>query len=76
MKVELTFYLDEEVTPEIFVRRVALACAKGGALRVGESVSVYDLTPYTSRYEVIEPETLDTDSIFPGLVVPSIREVS
>jgi hypothetical protein len=72
MIVELIFHLDEDVTPAIFVQRVATACAKGGALRVGESVAVpHSLT----RWEVAEPEELDEDSIFPGLVVPSIREV-
>ncbi len=39
-QVSLVFILDEEVTPEIFAGKVALACGSGGALRLGESVSV------------------------------------
>lgn len=38
-RVTLTFLLDEEVTPAIFVQKIAMACAKHGALRVGEGVS-------------------------------------
>jgi hypothetical protein len=38
MRVILTFNLNEEVTPEIFASKVALACARGGAIRQGESV--------------------------------------
>lgn len=38
MKVTLTFHLDEEVTPDLFAEKVALACARGGAIREGEKV--------------------------------------
>lgn len=38
MIVALSFDLDEEVTPDLFASKVALACAKGGALRPGEAV--------------------------------------
>jgi hypothetical protein len=37
-EVNLTFYLNEEVTPEIFASKIALACARGGAIREGERV--------------------------------------
>jgi len=37
-EVTLTFKLEEEVTPHIFLRKIGLACMKGGALRIGESV--------------------------------------
>jgi hypothetical protein len=38
--VQLEFLLDEEVTPDLFVSRVAEACACYGAIRVGEAVRV------------------------------------
>ena len=38
-KVTLTFLLDEEVTPQLFAQKIALACS-GGALRPGEAVMV------------------------------------
>lgn len=37
-EVTLTFCLQESVTPEIFAGKIALACARGGALRPGEAV--------------------------------------
>lgn len=37
-EVTLTFHLNEEVTPSIFARKVALACAYRNAIREGESV--------------------------------------
>jgi hypothetical protein len=44
----LEFYLDEETTPEIFARKVAIACAYQGAIRIGERVAaggyVYEYT--------------------------------
>jgi hypothetical protein len=47
-EVTLTFYLDEEVTPRIFAEKIAVACAKGGAIREGERVGsgiyVYEFT--------------------------------
>lgn len=39
--VTLIFLLDEEVTPQLFARKVALACSNG-ALRPGEAVMVKD----------------------------------
>ena len=36
--VTLIFELNEEVTPEIFVRKVADACSHQGAIRPGEIV--------------------------------------
>lgn len=56
MKVNLTFHLDEEVTPEIFCLRVATACSKGGAIRPGESVGTIN---DSVRYKVIEAESVD-----------------
>lgn len=38
--VTVTFHLGEEVTPEIFLKRVAQACGDAYALRPGEGVSV------------------------------------
>jgi hypothetical protein len=38
MKVRLTFVLDEDVDPDIFASKVALACGKGYALRPGEGI--------------------------------------
>ncbi len=38
MKVTLTFELDEVVTPHLFARKVADACARNGAIRPGEIV--------------------------------------
>jgi hypothetical protein len=37
-KATLTFELDEEVDPQLFAQKVALACAHRGALREGEAV--------------------------------------
>ena len=37
--VTLTFLLDEEVTPQLFAQKIALACA-GSALRPGEAILV------------------------------------
>lgn len=39
-KVMLTFLLDEEVTPQLFAQKIAMACGSGGALRPGEAVMV------------------------------------
>lgn len=39
MIVTIDFRVDEEVTPRIFAEKVALACARNGAIREGESVS-------------------------------------
>lgn len=47
-EVVLHFYLEEEVTPEIFAQKVAKALARSGAIRVGERVCsgdyVYEYT--------------------------------
>lgn len=40
MKVTLTFVLEEDVTPDLFAQRVALACARGYALRPGEAIEM------------------------------------
>jgi hypothetical protein len=37
--VTLTFLLDEEVSPQLFAQKLALACG-GGALRPGEGILV------------------------------------
>lgn len=39
-EVNLAFYLDEEVTPELFAKKIAFACARSGALRKGERIGV------------------------------------
>jgi hypothetical protein len=41
-RVTVTFLLDEEVTPDLFAERVALACAKEYAIRPGEGVELSD----------------------------------
>ena len=38
--VRLEFHLDEEVTPNIFAKKIAWACIRGGALRAGEYIRV------------------------------------
>lgn len=38
--VKLTFILQEDVTPELFGEKIAMACARGGAIRVGERVAL------------------------------------
>lgn len=61
--VTLRFELDEEVTPEIFVRKVADACSRGGAIRPGERVTTQD--GYIG-FRAVEPIThLDTGLPFP-----------
>lgn len=40
MLVDLTFVLDEEVTPSLFAERIVQACGSYGALREGEGVRV------------------------------------
>lgn len=37
-RILLEFILDEDVTPDFFAQRVALACSNNGALRIGEGV--------------------------------------
>jgi hypothetical protein len=61
MIVTLKFHLNEEVTPEIFVRKIALACAKGGAIRTGEMVSTED---DSARFRAIEPQRMDYGMTF------------
>lgn len=41
-EVTVTFHLSEHVTPELFAEKVALACARGNAIRVGEWMSLDD----------------------------------
>ena len=38
--VSLTFLLDEEVSPELFAPKILAACARAGAIRDGEGVSI------------------------------------
>ena len=38
--VRLEFHLDEDVTPDLFARKIAWACLRGGALRTGEYIRV------------------------------------
>lgn len=59
--VTLRFILDEEVTPEIFVRKVADACSRGGAIRPGEKVTTHD--GYIG-WKAIEPKEVQADFPF------------
>lgn len=62
--VNLTFHLAEDVTPEIFAERVARACAREHALRLGESVNVGLV-----RYVVEDVRVPDDDPYLPGHTV-------
>jgi hypothetical protein len=55
--VTLTFLLDEEVTPQLFAQKIALACG-GGALRPGEGI----LIPHSKIACVVVDETLSLPS--------------
>ena len=55
--VKVTFLLDEEVTPQLFVQKIALACG-GGALRPGEAI----LIEHAKIACVITDETLSLPS--------------
>lgn len=61
--VTLRFELDEEVTPEIFVRKVADACSRGGAIRPGERVTTHD--GYIAWRAVAPKMVFDTGLPFP-----------
>ena len=55
--VTLTFLLDEEVTPQLFAQKIALACA-GSALRPGEAI----LVEHAKIACVVTDETLSLPS--------------
>lgn len=59
MIVVLNFDLNEDVTPSIFADKVAHACAKFGAMRIGESV--YE--PLSSRKFKIQNEGNEDDGV-------------
>lgn len=71
-KVTLTFHLDEEVTPEIFVMRIAMACTKANAIRTGERVGVTD-SPIAWQSEGVSPLDIWDD----GRIIdyPHIKQV-
>lgn len=56
-RVTLTFLLDEEVTPQLFAQKIALACG-GGVLRPGEGI----LIPHTKIACMVTDETLSLPS--------------
>jgi hypothetical protein len=64
--VTLTFLLDEEVTPQLFAQKIALACG-GGSLRAGEAI----LVPGTKTACVVTDETLSLPSFGYGWYRPS-----
>jgi hypothetical protein len=64
--VTLTFLLDEEVTPQIFAQKIALACG-GGTLRPGEGI----LIPHTKIACIVTDETLSLPSFGYGWYRPS-----
>ena len=55
--VKVTFLLDEEVTPQLFVQKIALACG-GSALRPGEAI----LIEHAKIACIITDETLSLPS--------------
>jgi len=55
--VTLTFLLDEEVTPQLFAQKIALACG-GSVLRPGEAI----LVPHAKIACVVSDETLSLPS--------------
>lgn len=55
--VTLTFLLDEEVTPQLFAQKIALACG-GSTLRPGEAI----LVPHAKIACVVSDETLSLPS--------------
>lgn len=55
--VTLTFLLDEEVTPQLFAQKIALACG-GSALRPGEAI----LIDHAKIACVVTDETLSLPS--------------
>ena len=55
--VTLTFLLDEEVTPQLFAQRIALACG-GSVLRPGEAI----LVEHSKIALVVTDETLSLPS--------------
>lgn len=67
-EVVIQFYVDEEVTPELFAKKVAMACARGGALRVGERVSAGDYL-----YEYVRDESTSARKLGIGVSTKSIR---
>ena len=56
--VSLLFVLNEEVTPEIFCRKISDAVSRHGAIRPGECVTTSD---GTAAYKAIDPVSVETD---------------
>ena len=70
-EVTLQFYTIEEVTPEIFARKIAVACARNGALYKGERVAADDVVLEYTGEVTLEPGVVGTMSVR----VPEIIQV-
>jgi hypothetical protein len=66
--IQLTFVTAEPVTPEYLARRVAEACALGGALRMGEGVMIPGTTDAFVR---VEPQPIDAPGTLLHGVTPA-----
>jgi hypothetical protein len=70
-EVQLEFYTVEEVTPEIFARKVAVACARSGSLYKGERVAAGEYVYEYTGEVTLEPGVVGTMSVR----VPEIIQV-
>ena len=59
-ELTLTFLLDDEVTPELFAQRVAMACGASYALRPGEGIRTESMLD-GSPLELFLRETTDEE---------------
>lgn len=71
MEVILHFYTEEEVTPRIFAQKIALACARSGAIRVGERVCAGNYVYEYTGDVVLKPGVVGTNP----LTVPNVEQV-
>lgn len=75
-EVALTFELNEDVTPEIFARKIAVACARSGAIREGERVITWyssDGSPHIFEYQYDKREdVLGNGKLW---IIPHIEQV-
>jgi hypothetical protein len=72
-EVTLVFSLDEDVTPAIFIQRIATGCARSGALRPGESVSLPDRS---AAWQIHEPVEMDVFGHGRKVMMPYIKSLS
>jgi hypothetical protein len=70
MEVVLHFYLNEEVTPEIFARKVADGLARSGTLREGERVCAN-----LDAYEYVGDVQIDIFGKGQPITVPRIDRI-